>query len=48
MIDEPIFAFDSPALVANSGNLEMVEALLEFGADPNRKSAWWAGGVPPF
>ena len=47
LINEPIFSFDSPALVANSGNLAMVETLLEFGADPNRKSSWWAGGFHP-
>jgi hypothetical protein len=27
--------------------VEVVDALLEFGADPNRKSAWWAGGFHP-
>jgi ankyrin repeat protein len=45
-INEPLFGFDSPALVAvaGDGNLELVETLLEFGADPNRKSSWWAGG----
>jgi hypothetical protein len=47
MIDEPLFAFDSPALVANSTNLAVAEVLLEFGADPNRKSSWWAGGFHP-
>jgi ankyrin repeat protein len=47
-INEPIFGFDSPALVAASGkNLELVDVLLEFGADPNRKSSWWAGGFHP-
>jgi ankyrin repeat protein len=46
MIDAPLFPFDSPALVhiAGEGNLEMVEVLLDFGADPNRRSDWWAGG----
>src|SRR4051812_25776177 len=48
-INEPVFAFDSPALasVAGSDNLELVNVLLEFGADPNRKSSWWAGGFHP-
>lgn len=46
IVNEPMFAFDSPALVAvaGSGNVELVDALLELGADPNRKSDWWAGG----
>ena len=48
-INEPIFAFDSPALVAASkSNVALVDALLEFGADPNRRSSWWAGGFHPF
>ena len=46
-IDEPIFGFDSPALVASSRNPDLVGVLLEFGADPNRKSDWWAGGFHP-
>ncbi len=43
-INEPLFAFDSPAIVAFSGDPAMVDVLLEFGADPNRRSDWWAGG----
>ena len=43
-LDEPLFAFDAPAIVAHSAELPMVELLLELGADPNAKSAWWAGG----
>lgn len=46
-INEPAFPFDSPALVAFAGNPAMVDVLLELGADPNRKSAWWAGGFHP-
>jgi ankyrin repeat protein len=44
-IDEPAFPFGATALLclAGSGNLEMVDTLLEFGADPNRRSDWWAG-----
>ena len=43
-IDEPVFAFDSPAIVAFARDPAMVDVLLGFGADPNRRSAWWAGG----
>lgn len=47
-INAPIFSFDSPALVAASGNsVEVVDVLLEFGADPNGRSSWWAGGFHP-
>ncbi|MDR8390452.1 hypothetical protein NC796_04815 [Aliifodinibius sp. S!AR15-10] len=46
IIDEPLFPFASPALVyfAGQNDLALVEVLLEFGADPNRRSDWWAGG----
>jgi ankyrin repeat protein len=43
-INEPLFAFDSPAIVASAGDPAMVDVLLDFGADPNRRSDWWAGG----
>lgn len=43
-IDDPVFAFDSPAIVAFAKDVRMVEVLLELGADPNRRSSWWAGG----
>ena len=43
-INEPIFGFNSPAIVAYAEDLAMVEVLLEFGANPNRRSDWWAGG----
>jgi ankyrin repeat protein len=46
-INDPLFAFDSPAIVAFANDAEMVEVLLEFGADPNRRSAWWAGPFHP-
>lgn len=42
-INAPVFPFDAPAIVANASNLAMVEVLLELGADPNARSAWWAG-----
>jgi len=43
-INTPIFSFNSPAIVAYANDLAMVEVLLDFGADPNRRSEWWAGG----
>jgi ankyrin repeat protein len=43
-INEPMFAFDSPAIVAFAGDPAIVDVLLDFGADPNRRSDWWAGG----
>lgn len=46
-INEPIFEFDSPALVTAGEKPSVVEVLLEFGADPNLKSGWWAGGFLP-
>jgi len=47
-IDAPIFGFDSPALVAVSDDhVDVIDVLLEFGADPNRRSSWWAGGFHP-
>jgi len=45
-IDAPLFSFDSPAIVhaASSKNRKLVEVLLEFGANINARSTWWAGG----
>jgi ankyrin repeat protein len=43
-INEPAFAFNAPAIVAYADDLAMVDVLLDFGADPNRRSEWWAGG----
>ena len=42
-IDAPVFACNAPAIVAYADDAAMVEVLLEFGADPNRRSEWWAG-----
>jgi ankyrin repeat protein len=47
IVNEPIFGFDSPALVTATDSIDVADALLELGADPNRKSAWWAGGFHP-
>jgi len=43
LINEPIGPFDSPA-IANVRSREMLDVLLEAGADINAKSRWWAGG----
>lgn len=43
-LNDPIFAFDSPAIVAKSGQRAMIDVLLDAGADINAKSRWWAGG----
>lgn len=47
IINAPVFGFDSPALVAATDNPDVTDALLDLGADPNRKSSWWAGGFHP-
>ena len=46
-IDTPWFSFDAPAIVfaAASGNRELIEVLLDAGANINVKSSWWAGGT---
>ena len=46
-IDAPVFAFDSPAIVAYANDVAMVNVLLDFGANPNARSRWWAGGFHP-
>lgn len=43
-LDEPVFPFDAPAVVAFAADIAMLEVLLESGADPNGRSRWWAGG----
>ena len=43
-INDPVFGFNSPAIVAYANDVAMVDVLLEFGADVNRRSEWWAGG----
>jgi ankyrin repeat protein len=45
-INEPWFAFNTPAIVAAAanGNREAVDVLLAHGADLHAKSSWWAGG----
>jgi ankyrin repeat protein len=48
-VNEPLFPFDSPALVhvAPHADEALLDVLLEFGADPNQRSDWWAGGFHP-
>lgn len=48
-IDSPWFDFDAPALniAANRQDGPMIEALLDFGANPDVRSRWWAGGFSP-
>lgn len=42
-INEPVAAFDAP-IITRVRSREMLEVLLEAGADINAKSRWWAGG----
>jgi ankyrin repeat protein len=46
VINEPLFDFDSQAIVVASSrqNISMVKVLLDYGADINITSEWWAGG----
>ena len=43
-IDRPLFHFGSQAIINAKENREMVGTLLEFGANINARSDWWAGG----
>jgi ankyrin repeat protein len=47
-LDEPLpdYSFDTPAIVAAvyKQNRDMIDALLEAGANINARSKWWAGG----
>jgi ankyrin repeat protein len=42
-INDPVASFDSP-LVTQVRSRQMLDVLLEAGADINAKSRWWAGG----
>jgi hypothetical protein len=42
-INEPVAAFDSP-LIVQARSREMLDVLLDAGADINARSKWWAGG----
>jgi len=43
MVDAPVEAFDSPAVI-HVRSREMLDVLLDAGADINGRSRWWAGG----
>ncbi len=43
-VNEPIFAFGGRAAQISGNNLSLIDVLLEYGADLNLKSEWWAGG----
>lgn len=46
-INDPLFSFDSPAIVWASQQrtaATILPVLLRHGADPNARSSWWAGG----
>ena len=47
IINAPVFGFDAPALNTAGDNPDVTDALLALGADPNRRSDWWAGGFHP-
>src|SRR5262249_41092929 len=42
-INDPVAEFDSP-LITSVRNRELLDVLLEAGADINARSRWWAGG----
>src|SRR5205814_5375755 len=42
-INEPLGPFDAPAITL-ARSREMLDVLLDAGADINAKSRWWAGG----
>ena len=43
LINEPVAAFDAPAII-HVRSREMLDVLLDAGADINARSRWWAGG----
>ena len=43
-INDPISDFDSRPVARATKNLPLLDVLLEYGANLNLKSAWWAGG----
>ena len=46
-INDPIFDFDSPAIVQASRSAkatQVLSVLVQYGGNPNVRSSWWAGG----
>jgi ankyrin repeat protein len=43
-INAPISHFDSPPVIGAAKNLALLDLLLEYGAEINQKTSWWAGG----
>ena len=43
-VNDPIAEFGSRPIAVARKNLPLLDVLLEFGADLNLKSTWWAGG----
>ncbi|MCY2967261.1 MAG: ankyrin repeat domain-containing protein [Planctomycetota bacterium] len=43
-VNRPLFSFGSRAINAARDHIDVVDVLLEYGADINLKSDWWAGG----
>jgi len=43
-IDRPLLHFGAQAIIAAKNNRLIVDTLLEFGANINARSHWWAGG----
>lgn len=44
-IDAPVFEMDAPAIVFARGNRDVVEALLDFGADINARGQFWGRSI---
>ena len=42
-INDTMFEFGGTALLAAGDNVDLIDVLLEFRADPNKRSNWWAG-----
>jgi ankyrin repeat protein len=43
-VNRPLFSFGSRPIHAAREHLDVIDVLLEYGADINLKSDWWAGG----
>lgn len=46
-LDDPLFSFDSPAILNVSNHPaadKILPILVRYGANPNARSQWWAGG----